>query len=135
MIKGAVVACPCGEQDKDTQAPVLREVITAAALLVHMLKRFYEEYPADYGDRREDLRRVVEAAAPVPTKVILETHYLNEEQIRRRCHMSVSLGMEGVQTSSCTALAAESVGRVSICADRLNGLININEIGGIRVLA
>ena len=42
---------------------------------------------------REDLRRVVEAAAPVPAKVILETHHLNEQQIRRVCDIAVEVGM------------------------------------------
>jgi deoxyribose-phosphate aldolase len=51
-----------------------------------------------------DLRRVVEAAAPVPAKVILETHYLNEEQICRVCDIAVEVGMKWVKTSTGWAL-------------------------------
>ncbi|RCU22132.1 2-deoxyribose-5-phosphate aldolase, partial [Acinetobacter baumannii] len=73
----------------------------------------------DYDYVREDLRRVVEAAAPVPAKVILETHYLNEEQIRRVCEIAVEVGMKWVKTSTGWAPTGATVEKVRIIADQL----------------
>ena len=74
---------------------------------------------------REDLRRVVEAAAPVPAKVILETHYLNEQQIRRVCDIAVEVGMAWVKTSTGWAPTGATVEKVAIIADQLRGRIQI----------
>ena len=92
-------------------------------------------FPGDYDYVREDLRRVVEAAAPVPAKVILETHYLNEEQIRRVCDIAVEVGMKWVKTSTGWAPTGATVEKVSIIADQLKGRIDIKGAGGIRDLA
>ncbi len=88
----------------------------------------------DYDYVREDLRRVVEAAAPVPAKVILETHYLNEQQIRRVCDIAVEVGMAWVKTSTGWAPTGATVEKVAIIADQLRGRIQIKGAGGIRDL-
>lgn len=83
---------------------------------------------------RQDLRRVVEAAAPVPAKVILETHYLNEEQICRVCDIAVEVGMKWVKTSTGWAPTGATPEKVSIIAGQLKGCIDIKGAGGIRDL-
>ena len=71
---------------------------------------------------REDLRRVVEAAAPVPAKVILETHYLNEQQIRR-CAISPSRSAWPGENLHRLAPTGATVEKVAIIADQLRGRI------------
>ena len=106
----------------------MRQLIADGAREVDMVVNIGKVLSGDYDYVREDLRRVVEAAAPVPAKVILETHYLNEEQIRR-------VGMKWVKTSTGWAPTGATVEKVSIIADQLKGRIDIKGAGGIRDLA
>lgn len=80
---GGPVGFPGGGHTTDTKVQEVRQLIADGAREVDMVVNIGKVLSGDYDYVREDLRRVVEAAAPVPAKVILETHYLNEEQIRR----------------------------------------------------
>lgn len=83
----------------------------------------------------QEVRRMVEAAAPVPAKVILETHYLNEQQIRTLCKIAVEVGMAWGKTATGWAPTGATVEKVAIIADQLRGCIQIKGAGGIRDLA
>jgi deoxyribose-phosphate aldolase len=80
------------------------------------------------------MRRVVAAVAPIPAKVILETHYLDEQQIRRVCEIAVEVGMAWVKTATGWAPTGATVEKVAIIADQLKGRIKIKGAGGIRDL-
>lgn len=97
---GGPVGFPGGGHTTDTKVQEVRQLIADGAREVDMVVNIGKVLSGDYDYVREDLRRVVEAAAPVPAKVILETHYLNEEQIRRVCEIAVEVGMKWVKTST-----------------------------------
>ncbi len=109
----------------------MRQLIADGAREVDMVVNIGKVLSGDYDYVREDLRRVVEAAAPVPAKVILETHYLNEEQIRRVCEIAVEVGMKWVKTS--TGAHRRHGGKVSIIADQLKGRIDIKGAGAFAI--
>jgi deoxyribose-phosphate aldolase len=77
---------------------------------------------------------VVEAAAPIEAKVILETHYLDEQQIRRVCDIAVEAGMKWIKTSTGWAASGATEEKVAIIADQLQGRLRIKGSGGIRDL-
>lgn len=97
---GGPVGFPGGGQTTDLKVQEVRQLIAEGAREVDMVVNIGKVLSGDYDYVREDLRRVVEAAAPVPAKVILETHYLNEQQIRRVCDIAVEVGMAWVKTST-----------------------------------
>lgn len=74
---GGPVGFPGGGHTTDTKVQEVRQLIADGAREVDMVVNIGKVLSGDYDYVREDLRRVVEAAAPVPAKVILETHYLN----------------------------------------------------------
>ncbi len=76
---GGPVGFPGGHAT-DTKVQEVRQLIADGAREVDMVVNIGKVLSGDYDYVREDLRRVVEAAAPVPAKVILETHYLNESR-------------------------------------------------------
>lgn len=132
---GGPVGFPGGGHATDTKVQEVRQLIADGAREVDMVVNIGKVLSGDYDYVREDLRRVVDAAAPVPAKVILETHYLNEEQIRRVCDIAVEVGMKWVKTSTGWAPTGATVEKVSIIADQLKGRIDIKGAGGIRDLA
>ena len=48
----------------------------------------------------DDIRAVVEAARPVPVKVILEVHHLDRDQMRRACEAAIRAGATYVKTAT-----------------------------------
>ena len=131
---GGPVGFPGGGHATDIKVQEVRQLIVDSAREVDMVVNIGKVLSGDYDYVREDLRRVVEAAAPIPAKVILETHYLNEEQIRKVCDIAVDVGMAWVKTSTGWAPTGATEEKVAIIADQLRGRIQIKGAGGIRDL-
>lgn len=135
IMSGGPVGFPGGAHTTDIKVQEVRQLIADGAREVDMVVNIGKVLSGDYDYVRQDLRRVVEAAAPVPAKVILETHYLNEQQIRTLCEIAVEVGMAWVKTATGWALTGATVEKVAVIADQLRGRIQIKGAGGIRDLA
>ena len=131
---GGPVGFPGGGHATDTKVQEVRQLIADGAREVDMVVNIGKVLSGDYDYVREDLRRVVDAAAPVPAKVILETHYLNEEQIRRVCDIAVEVGMKWVKTSTGWAPTGATVANLTIIADQVRGRVGLKAAGGVRTL-
>ncbi|PSH20449.1 deoxyribose-phosphate aldolase [Yersinia pseudotuberculosis] len=131
---GGPVGFPSGGHATDIKVQEVRQLIVDGAREVDMVVNIGKVLSGDYDYVREDMRRVVEAAAPIPAKVILETHYLNEEQIRKMCDIAVEVGMAWVKTSTGWAPTGATEEKVAIIADQLRGRVQIKGAGGIRDL-
>ncbi len=81
----------------------------------------------------EELRSVIEAVT-VPVKVILETHYLTNDEIKRACELCVSARAEYVKTSTGWADTGATLENVAFIAACVGGKIGIKAAGGIRDL-
>lgn len=131
---GGPVGFPSGGHTTEIKVQEVRQLIADGAREVDMVVNIGKVLSGDYDYVRNDLLRVVEAAAPVPAKVILETHHLTEKQIRRVCDIAIEVGMAWVKTSTGWAPTGATVEAVSIIADQLKGRIGIKAAGGIRDL-
>lgn len=80
-----------------------------------------------------DLRGVIEAA-DVPVKVILESFYLNEAEIRRACELCLAAGASYVKTSTGWAKQGATLEIVALITSCLEGRIGVKASGGIRDL-
>ena len=130
---GGPVGFPGGGHATDTKVQEVRQLIADGAREVDMVVNIGKVLSGDYDYVREDLRRVVDAAAPVPAKVILETHYLNEEQIRRVCDIAVEVGMKWVKPHRLGADRRDG-GKSQHHCRPARGRIDIKGAGGIRDL-
>jgi len=125
---GGPVGFPGGAHATDIKVQEVRQLIADGAREVDMVVNIGKVLSGDYDYVRQNLRRMVEVAAPVPAKVILETHYLNEQQIRTLCEIAVEVDMAWVKTA--TGATEE---KVAIIADQLRGRIQIKGAGGIQI--
>ena len=82
-----------------------------------MLRSGRDQYVED------DIRAVVEAAGGVPVKVILEAHYLTDEQIVRGSQLAVRAGAAFVKTGTGWAPTGATLHNVRLIksADRRRG--------------
>ncbi|MBL8153987.1 MAG: deoxyribose-phosphate aldolase [Anaerolineae bacterium] len=81
----------------------------------------------------DDLRAVI-SAVKVPAKVILETHYLNDDEIRRACEMCIQAGAAFIKTSTGWAETGATIENITLIAECVRGRIGIKAAGGIRDL-
>ncbi len=83
---------------------------------------------------REDMQAVVEAAGGLPVKVILETHYLDAEQIVRACTCATAAGISYVKTATGWTPTGATIENVSIMKDAVGDAVKVKAAGGVRDL-
>jgi deoxyribose-phosphate aldolase len=87
-----------------------------------------------YQPALDDVRAVVEVADGAPVKVILECHYLSDDQIRRGCELCIQGGASFVKTSTGWAPTGATLENVALIKSCVGDAIAIKAAGGIRGL-
>ncbi len=80
----------------------------------------------------DDIRAVVEVASGVPVKVILECHYLTDDEIRKACELSIQAGAAFVKTGTGWAPTGATLENVALIKACVGDAIGIKASGGIR---
>jgi len=73
-------------------------------------------------------------AVNVPVKVILETHYLTNDEIQKACAMSIDAGAQFIKTSTGWTKTGATMENVALIATCTEGRIGVKASGGIRDL-
>jgi deoxyribose-phosphate aldolase len=81
-----------------------------------------------------DIRAIVDVADGAPVKVILECHYLSDDQIRTGCELCIQAGASFVKTSTGWAPTGASLENVALIKSCVGDAIAIKAAGGIRSL-
>jgi deoxyribose-phosphate aldolase len=82
----------------------------------------------------DDIRAVVNVANGAPVKVILECHYLSDDQIRTGCELCIQAGASFVKTSTGWAPTGATLENVALIKSCVGDAIAIKAAGGIRSL-
>ena len=83
---------------------------------------------------RDDIRAVVEAAEGRPVKVILECHYLSEDEIRRGCALCVEAGASFVKTGTGWAPTGATAANIALMKACVGDACQVKAAGGVRTL-
>ncbi|MFT4307037.1 MAG: deoxyribose-phosphate aldolase [Microbacterium sp.] len=81
-----------------------------------------------------DIRAVVDAAAGLVTKVILETSLLDDEQIARGSRLTEAAGADFVKTSTGFAGGGATVADVTLMRASVGDAVQVKASGGVRGL-
>jgi deoxyribose-phosphate aldolase len=76
----------------------------------------------------------VDVAGQTPVKVILECHYLSDDQIRAGCELCIQAGAAFVKTSTGWAPTGATLENVALIKACVGDRIAIKAAGGIRSL-
>jgi deoxyribose-phosphate aldolase len=131
---GAVVGFPSGGQSTPIKVAEAREQIALGAtevdmvMNVGMMRSGNEQYVGD------DIRAVVEAAGGVPVKVILEAHYLTDDQIVRASQIAVQAGAAFVKTGTGWAPTGATLHNVQLIKSAVGDAAQVKAAGGVRDL-
>jgi deoxyribose-phosphate aldolase len=82
----------------------------------------------------DDIQGVVESAGDVPVKVILECHYLSDDEIRRACLLCIEAGAAFVKTGTGWTPTGATLENISLIKSCVGDAIGIKASGGIRRL-
>lgn len=131
---GGPVGFPSGGVATSTKVAEIHQLIADGAREVDMVVNVGRLLSGDYDYIEQELKAALKAAHPVPIKTILETHYLNEEQIRKVTDIAINAGMAWMKTATGWTPTGATVENCAIIADQAKGRIAIKASGGIRSL-
>ncbi len=87
-----------------------------------------------FADVEEDAAAVVKAAGPVPVKVIIETPYLDADEIKRACEICIKVGAAYVKTSTGWAPNGATLESIRLITSFVGNAIKVKAAGNIRDL-
>lgn len=126
-----VVGFPLGAMATDPKAYEARWAVDNGADEVDMVLNVGWLLAGEDDAVRADIAAVVEAAQGRCVKVILETCYLNDEQIERACRISVEAHATFVKTSTGFGTGGATVHDVALMTKAVNGAAKVKASGGI----
>ncbi len=128
----AVVGFPLGASAPAAKAYETKEAIQAGAQEIDMVIQLGALKGHDYSLVLEDICAVVEAAKPLPVKVILETSTLTEEQKIIGCALAKAAGAAFVKTSTGFSSGGATVSDLELMRKIVGPEMGIKASGGIR---
>lgn len=135
----SVAGFPLGYALTETKAEEATHLVSLGCTEVDMVVNLGALLAGEDDMVRDDITAVVDATAEASdgaaiVKVILETGYLDEEQIVRGCRLSVEAGAAFVKTSTGFGPRGASVRDVELMRGAVGPDIGVKAAGGIRGL-
>ena len=128
----AVVGFPLGAMNPRTKAFETREAIRCGAKEIDMVLNLGALKSRDLELVFRDIKGVVDAARPVPVKVILETSKLDEEEKVIACSLSAAAGAAFVKTSTGFGGGGATAEDVSLMRRVVGDALGVKASGGVR---
>ncbi|MCL4251935.1 MAG: deoxyribose-phosphate aldolase [Anaerolineae bacterium] len=130
---GSPVGFPSGGNHTAIKRAEAIQMVSDGVTELDMMINVGKLRSGDYTYVLEELRSVI-ASVNVPAKVIIETHFLTDDEIRRACELCVEAGAQFVKTSTGWAPAGATLTNIALIADCVKDRIGIKASGGIRDL-
>ena len=126
-----VVGFPLGAMDTASKAFEAKTAIENGAAEVDMVINVGALLAGNTEAVYKDIKAVTEAAAGTPVKVIIETCYLNDEQKKAACEMSLKAGADFVKTSTGFGTGGATAADVRLMRAVVGDRMKVKASGGI----
>jgi deoxyribose-phosphate aldolase len=133
--RGGVVGFPSGAHTTAIKVAEAREQLDLGVTEVDMVINVGMLRSGRTQAVADDLRAVVEAAQGVPVKVILEAHWLTDEQIITGSRLAVEAGAAFVKTGTGWAPTGATLHNVQLIRAAVGDKAQVKAAGGVRDLA
>ena len=127
-----VIGFPLGANTSDTKAFETRDAISKGAEEVDMVINVGALKSGHMDLVYEDIKAVVDAAAGVLTKVIIETCYLTDEEKREVCLLDKKAGADFVKTSTGFGTGGATAHDVRLMKETVGDSMKVKASGGMR---
>ncbi|MHA1339721.1 MAG: deoxyribose-phosphate aldolase [Promethearchaeota archaeon] len=129
-----VIGFPLGVTTTETKAFEAKQAINNGADEIDMVINIGALKDNDDEFVKNDIMSVVKVANGIIVKVILETCYLEEEEIIRACKISKEAGANFVKTSTGFGSAGAKVEHIKLMRETVGSEMGVKASGGIRDL-
>ena len=129
-----VIGFPHGTQKNEVKAFETREAINDGADEIDMVINVNNILSSDLDAAVLDIKSVVDNAASKCVKVIIESYFLDENQIILACLASAKAGANFVKTSTGYAPGGATVEDVKLMRSSINPNMEVKASGGVRSL-
>ncbi|MCY3017682.1 MAG: deoxyribose-phosphate aldolase [Planctomycetota bacterium] len=131
---GGVVGFPSGAVATAAKAAEARQLLAEGAVELDMVINVGMLRSGRYDYVHDDIKAVVQAAGGTPVKVILEVHYLNDDQIRKGSELCVRAGAAFVKTGTGWTETGATAHNISLIKATVGSAAKIKAAGGVRDL-
>jgi len=128
----AVVGFPLGAAISASKAHEAKEAVKVGAQEIDMVINIGALKAQNYRKALVDIQTVVDAAAPYPVKVIIETSSLNQDEKIIACALSKAAGAQFVKTSTGFGASGATAEDIALMRRVVGGEMGIKASGGIK---
>jgi deoxyribose-phosphate aldolase len=131
---GGVVGFPSGAIASSIKAAEAHQLRADGAIELDMVINVGLLRSGRYVRVLDDIKTVKQAANGTPLKVILEAHYLNDDQIKKGSELAVSAGAAFVKTGTGWTETGATTHNISLIKATIGNAAGIKAAGGVRDL-
>ena len=132
---GGVVGFPGGGELTSMKTAQTRELLNYGCNELDMVINVGFMKSGLYAKTRDDIRAVKQAIGTVPLKVILECHYLSDDEICHAAELAVEAGADWVKTSTGWASTGATFDNVALIKKTIGSSAKVKASGGVRDLS
>lgn len=134
IMVGAPVGFPSGGGRTEVKLTEAKLLIEDGVQEMDMVINIGKLRSGEYSYVLDEIRRIREVSRDMPLKVILETYYLTEEEIKRGCELCITAGADFVKTGTGWAPGGVTIDVVRFIKQFVGNAIKVKAAGGIRNL-
>jgi len=134
VLVGAAVGFPSGGHATSIKAAEARQCLADGADELDMVINVGMLRSGQYDFVEQDIKAVIDAAEGKLVKVILEAHYLTDDQIRRGSEICVRAGADFVKTGTGWAETGATLHNIALIKSVVGDDAQVKASGGVRDL-
>lgn len=132
ILVGGVVGFPDGGASTNGKVAEALELIEMGVDELDMVINIAWLKNKQYNLVLHDIRSVVKAAGDIPVKVIIECHYLSNEEIVKACKLCVQAEATFVKTGTGWAPTGATLKNIKLIKDTVGEACEVKAAGGVR---
>jgi deoxyribose-phosphate aldolase len=134
VLVGAAVGFPTGAHATAIKAAEARQCVADGAGELDMVINVGMLRSGEYDFVEQDIKAVIDAADGTLLKVILETHYLTDDEIRRGSEICVRAGADFVKTGTGWPETGATLQNIALIKSVVGDDAKVKASGGVRDL-
>ncbi len=134
ILVGSSVGFPSGGHLTETKAFEAQKLIADGVQEMDMMMNVGRLKSRHYDYVEKEIKTLVDITGDMTLKVILETYYLTDDEIKKACELSISAGADYVKTSTGWAQGGATLEVISLITSFVGNAIKVKAAGGIRDL-
>jgi len=132
ILIGSPVGFPSGGHKTEIKVSETKQMLSDGVQELDMMMNVGMLRSSNYQYVENDIRSVVEAAGRVPVKVIIETYYLTDDEIKKSCELCIEAGAEFIKTSSGWTPQGATLDNIRLITSFVGNAIKVKAAGGVR---